>query len=62
MDLGLAKRVAVVTGASRSVTGGEGSVHHPGGSRGLVVLLAGARTGNVTGSDFVIDGGLIATR
>jgi NAD(P)-dependent dehydrogenase (short-subunit alcohol dehydrogenase family) len=27
----------------------------------LVVLLAGERAGNVTGSDFVIDGGLITT-
>ncbi|WP_144119602.1 SDR family NAD(P)-dependent oxidoreductase [Catellatospora sichuanensis] len=27
----------------------------------LVVLLAGARAGNVTGADFVIDGGLITT-
>src|SRR3954471_15978418 len=27
----------------------------------LVVLLAGARAGNVTGSDFVIDGGLVTT-
>jgi NAD(P)-dependent dehydrogenase (short-subunit alcohol dehydrogenase family) len=27
----------------------------------LVVLLASGRAGNVTGSDFVIDGGLIAT-
>lgn len=27
----------------------------------LVVLLAGERTGNVTGSDFVIDGGLVQT-
>ena len=27
----------------------------------LVVLLAGARAGNVTGADFVIDGGLIQT-
>jgi NAD(P)-dependent dehydrogenase (short-subunit alcohol dehydrogenase family) len=27
----------------------------------LVVLLAGERAGNVTGSDFVIDGGLVKT-
>jgi NAD(P)-dependent dehydrogenase (short-subunit alcohol dehydrogenase family) len=27
----------------------------------LVVLLASDRTGNVTGSDFVIDGGLVTT-
>jgi NAD(P)-dependent dehydrogenase (short-subunit alcohol dehydrogenase family) len=27
----------------------------------LVVVLAGARTGNVTGADFVIDGGMVAT-
>jgi NAD(P)-dependent dehydrogenase (short-subunit alcohol dehydrogenase family) len=27
----------------------------------LVVLLAGERAGNVTGSDFVIDGGLVQT-
>jgi NAD(P)-dependent dehydrogenase (short-subunit alcohol dehydrogenase family) len=27
----------------------------------LILLLASDRAGNVTGSDFVIDGGLIAT-
>jgi hypothetical protein len=27
----------------------------------LVVLLAGERAGNVTGSDFLIDGGLVKT-
>jgi NAD(P)-dependent dehydrogenase (short-subunit alcohol dehydrogenase family) len=27
----------------------------------LVVVLAGARTANVTGADFVIDGGMVAT-
>jgi NAD(P)-dependent dehydrogenase (short-subunit alcohol dehydrogenase family) len=27
----------------------------------LVVVLAGSRTGNVTGADFVIDGGMVAT-
>lgn len=27
----------------------------------LVLLLAGDRTGNVTGSDFVVDGGLVTT-
>jgi NAD(P)-dependent dehydrogenase (short-subunit alcohol dehydrogenase family) len=27
----------------------------------LIVLLASERAGNVTGSDFVIDGGLITT-
>jgi NAD(P)-dependent dehydrogenase (short-subunit alcohol dehydrogenase family) len=27
----------------------------------LVVLLAGERTGNLTGADFVIDGGLVTT-
>jgi NAD(P)-dependent dehydrogenase (short-subunit alcohol dehydrogenase family) len=27
----------------------------------LVLVLASPRTGNVTGSDFVIDGGLITT-
>ena len=27
----------------------------------LVVLLAGERAGNVTGADFVIDGGLVTT-
>jgi len=27
----------------------------------LIVLLAGERAGNVTGSDFVIDGGLLTT-
>jgi NAD(P)-dependent dehydrogenase (short-subunit alcohol dehydrogenase family) len=27
----------------------------------LIVLLAGDRAGNVTGADFVIDGGLVTT-
>jgi NAD(P)-dependent dehydrogenase (short-subunit alcohol dehydrogenase family) len=27
----------------------------------LVVVLAGARAANVTGADFVIDGGMVAT-
>jgi NAD(P)-dependent dehydrogenase (short-subunit alcohol dehydrogenase family) len=38
-----------------------GRFTEPGEVADLVVLLAGERAGNVTGSDFVIDGGLIKT-
>lgn len=44
--------------ASQSVTG---RFTHPDEVADLVVLLASERAGNVTGADFVIDGGLIQT-
>jgi NAD(P)-dependent dehydrogenase (short-subunit alcohol dehydrogenase family) len=50
---------AVAAGAAaQSVTG---RFTQPGEVADLVVLLASGRAGNVTGSDFVIDGGLITT-
>jgi NAD(P)-dependent dehydrogenase (short-subunit alcohol dehydrogenase family) len=65
---GVAATVAASSGASpedvaqgvaaQSVTG---RFTRPDEVADLVVLLASERTGNVTGSDFVIDGGLITT-
>jgi NAD(P)-dependent dehydrogenase (short-subunit alcohol dehydrogenase family) len=50
---------AVAAGAAaQSVTG---RFTHPAEVADLVVLLASGRAGNVAGSDFVIDGGLITT-
>ncbi len=46
------------TAADQSVTG---RFTRPEEVADLVLLLAGDRAGNVTGADFVIDGGLIAT-
>ena len=40
---------------------GDWSVHRPEEVADLVVLLASERAGNVTGADFVIDGGLVQT-
>lgn len=54
---GAAKAVAAGV-ASQSVTG---RFTRPDEVADLVVLLAGDRAGNVTGADFVIDGGLIQT-
>jgi NAD(P)-dependent dehydrogenase (short-subunit alcohol dehydrogenase family) len=44
--------------AKQSVTG---RFTHPDEVADLVVFLASGRSGNVTGADFVIDGGLIST-
>ncbi|MFE7389649.1 SDR family oxidoreductase [Streptomyces sp. NPDC057582] len=56
------RAIAVLTSprgaAAQSVTG---RFTRPDEVADLVVLLASERTGNVTGSDFVIDGGLITT-
>jgi NAD(P)-dependent dehydrogenase (short-subunit alcohol dehydrogenase family) len=56
MDLGLAGKVAVVTGASKGI-----GLAITRALVDVVLLLASDRAGNVTGSDFVIDGGLITT-
>ncbi len=45
MDLKLAGKIAVVTGVDAT----------------LVVMLASERTANVTGANYVVDGGLIKT-
>ena len=67
-DAGVAATVAKAAGsrpeevargaAAQSVTG---RFTRPEEVADLVVLLASSRTGNVTGADFVIDGGLITT-
>jgi NAD(P)-dependent dehydrogenase (short-subunit alcohol dehydrogenase family) len=48
---------------SKSAAAGAstGRFTKPGEVADLVVLLAGGRAGNVTGSDFLIDGGLLQT-
>jgi NAD(P)-dependent dehydrogenase (short-subunit alcohol dehydrogenase family) len=46
------------TAAKQSVTG---RFTRPDEVADLVVLLASDRTANVTGADFVIDGGLVTT-
>jgi NAD(P)-dependent dehydrogenase (short-subunit alcohol dehydrogenase family) len=67
-DDGVAARVAQATGASPDeVAGGAarqsvtGRFSQPAEVADLVVLLASGRTGNVTGSNITIDGGLITT-
>ena len=51
-------RIVAEQAAKQSVTG---RFTHPNEVADLVVLLASDRTANVTGADFVIDGGLITT-
>lgn len=51
-------RTVAEQAAKQSVTG---RFTHPNEVADLVVLLASDRTANVTGADFVIDGGLITT-
>jgi NAD(P)-dependent dehydrogenase (short-subunit alcohol dehydrogenase family) len=55
---GIAAEAVVAQQAADSATG---RFTYPQEIADLVVLLAGGRAGNVTGSDFVIDGGLIKT-
>jgi hypothetical protein len=74
MDLHLAAKVAVVTGASSGIglavsraLVAEGVSPGPVetalwlGGDGVAALLASDRAGNVTGADVVIDGGLVPT-
>jgi len=65
---GVAESVAAASGTEPTavrdgVAAGTatGRFSTPGEVADLVVLLAGDRAGNVTGSDFVIDGGLVTT-
>jgi len=67
-DGGVAQTVAAAGGpAAQDVAAGQaaqaatGRFTAPDEVADLVVLLASERAGNVTGSDFVIDGGLITT-
>jgi NAD(P)-dependent dehydrogenase (short-subunit alcohol dehydrogenase family) len=65
---GVAATVGKATGndpaavAEQAVAGtATGRFTHPDQVADLAVLLAGERAGNVTGADFVIDGGLVTT-
>ena len=67
-DHGVAAAVARATGASAddvahhaAADASTGRFTYPQEIADLVLLLASDRAGNVTGSDFVIDGGLIKT-
>jgi NAD(P)-dependent dehydrogenase (short-subunit alcohol dehydrogenase family) len=65
---GVAQTVATATGgdassiaAEQAGTAASGRFTEPTEVADLVLLLASDRAGNVTGSDFVIDGGLVTT-
>lgn len=66
---GVAETVAAAGGAAsaqdvaaqQAAAAATGRFTEPGEVADLVVLLASDRAGNVTGSDFVIDGGLVTT-
>jgi NAD(P)-dependent dehydrogenase (short-subunit alcohol dehydrogenase family) len=65
---GVAKTIAAATGADADAiakqsagTAATGRFTTPQEVADLIVLLASNRAGNVTGSDFVIDGGLVQT-
>jgi NAD(P)-dependent dehydrogenase (short-subunit alcohol dehydrogenase family) len=67
-DRGVAERVAKAQGGDPKEVARQQAAQAPTGRftepeevADLVVLLAGERAGNVTGADFVIDGGLITT-
>jgi NAD(P)-dependent dehydrogenase (short-subunit alcohol dehydrogenase family) len=67
-DDGVAATVAAATGgtarevAEEAASGSPtGRFTHPDEVADLVVYLAGDRAANITGSDFVIDGGLVST-
>jgi len=67
-DRGVAQTVAAAQGASaqdvaanQAAQAATGRFTAPEEVADLVVLLAGERAGNVTGADFVIDGGLVTT-
>jgi NAD(P)-dependent dehydrogenase (short-subunit alcohol dehydrogenase family) len=67
-DEGVAATVAQAQGGEASAVADAAAGQMPTGRfttpaevADLVVLLAGERAGNVTGSDFVIDGGLVKT-
>jgi NAD(P)-dependent dehydrogenase (short-subunit alcohol dehydrogenase family) len=67
-DDGVAARVSRTSGQSAADVAAAaaagmvtGRFSRPEEVADLVVVLAGARTGNVTGADFVIDGGMVAT-
>jgi len=58
---GVADTVGGDAVAQQSALAATGRFTEPGEVADLVLLLASERAGNVTGSDFVIDGGLITT-
>ena len=65
---GVARRVSAATGATpdnvvagAAAAAATGRFSNPEEVADLVVLLASERAGNVTGSEFVIDGGLVPT-
>jgi NAD(P)-dependent dehydrogenase (short-subunit alcohol dehydrogenase family) len=67
-DHGVAATVAKAAGGEaanvakqQAAQAATGRFTHPDEVADLVVLLAGSRAGNITGSDIVIDGGLITT-
>jgi NAD(P)-dependent dehydrogenase (short-subunit alcohol dehydrogenase family) len=67
-DTGVATTVAQATGRSAEQIAGEQAAQAPSGRftyphevADLVLMLASDRSANITGSDFVIDGGLITT-
>ena len=65
---GVAAAVSQASGASATDVAGDvagqsatGRFTHPDEIADLVLFLAGGRAANITGSDFVIDGGLVTT-